>query len=171
MAAARYFYTKTCRESNFYPHAFAYRGVTLPTSEHHLMREKARLMGDHLVVTLIDVAPSALAAKRLGRKVKPWDQGRWDDHCDQIMEDILVAKFKSTPAMRDYILGIEGRFYEASPKDKVWGIGIGVKQAQAGAPHNGQNKLGLALDRARARIEGRFYEASPKEREVQRPKS
>ena len=44
--AARYFYTKACRESNFYPHAFTYRGVKLPTSEHHLMREKARLMGD-----------------------------------------------------------------------------------------------------------------------------
>ena len=93
----------------------------------------------------------ALAAKRLGRKVKPWDQGRWDDNCDQIMEDILVAKFTSTPFMREYILGIEGHFYEASPKDKIWGIGIGVQQAMAGVPHNGQNKLGLALDRARAR--------------------
>ena len=68
------------------------------------------------------------------------------------MEDILVAKFNSTPGMRAYILGIEGHFYEASPRDKVWGIGIGAKQAEAGAPHNGQNKLGLALDRARVRI-------------------
>ena len=149
---ARYFYTKKDRESNFYPHAFTYRGVKLPTSEHHLMREKARLMGDPYAIAQIVMAPSALAAKRLGRKVKPWDQGLWDDNCDQIMEDILVAKFSSTPAMREYILGIEGHFYEASPKDKVWGIGIGVKQAEAGAPHNGQNKLGLALDRARARI-------------------
>ena len=150
--AARYFYTKRCHESNFYPHAFTYNGVKLPTSEHHLMREKARLMRDGEAVTLIDVAPSALAAKRLGRKVGPWNQGLWDDHCDQIMEDILVAKFSSTPEMRAYILGIEGHFYEASPRDKVWGIGIGVQAAEAGAPHNGQNKLGLALDRARARI-------------------
>ena len=151
-AAPRYFHKRNCRESNFYPHAFTYNGVKLPTSEHHLMHEKARLMGDLVVAKAILEAPSALKAKRLGRKVKPWDQGRWDDNCDQIMEDILVAKFASTPFMREYILGIEGHFYEASPKDKVWGIGIGVKQAEAGAPHNGQNKLGLALDRARARI-------------------
>ena len=151
-APARYFYTKACRESNFYPHAFFYRGVKLPTSEHHLMREKARLMGDEHAMALIKAAPTALAAKRLGRKVKPWNQGLWDDNCDQIMEDILEAKFNSTSAMREYILGIEGHFYEASPKDKVWGIGIGVQQAMAGVPHNGQNKLGLALDRARARI-------------------
>ena len=44
-APPRYFYTKTCRESNFYPHAFWHHGVNLPTSEHHLMREKALLMG------------------------------------------------------------------------------------------------------------------------------
>ena len=151
-APPRYFYTKTCRESNFYPHPFAYRGVKLPTSEHHLMREKARLMGDQHAMTLIEAASSALAAKRLGRKVKPWNQALWEDNCDQIMEDILVAKFSSTPDMRKYILGIKGHFYEASPKDKIWGIGIGIKQAEAGAPHNGQNKLGEALDRARARI-------------------
>lgn len=150
--AARYFYTKSCTESNFYPHAFAYDGRKLPTAEHHLMRAKAQLMGDLYAIAMIEAAPSALAAKRLGRKVKPWNQGLWDDNCDRIMEDILVAKFNSTPGMRAYILGIEGHFYEASPRDKVWGIGIGVKQAEAGAPHNGQNKLGLALDRARARI-------------------
>ena len=148
----RYFYTKKDRESNFYPCVFKYNGVYMRTSEHHLMREKARLMGDEHAMALIKAAPSALAAKRLGRKVKPWNQGLWDDNCDQIMEDILEAKFNSTSAMREYILGIEGHFYEASPKDKVWGIGIGVHQAEAGAPHNGQNKLGLALDRARARI-------------------
>ncbi len=155
--AARYFYTKKDRESNFYPHAFTYRGVKLPTSEHHLMREKARLMGDQHAMTLIEAAPSALAAKRLGRKVKPWDQGLWDDNCDRIMEDILVAKFNSTPGMRAYILNTEGHFYEASPRDKVWGIGIGIKQAEAGAPHNGENKLGRALDRARARIEAAIH--------------
>ena len=155
--AARYFYTKACRESNFYPHAFSYDGVKLPTSEHHLMRAKALLMGDDVVANAIVAAPSALAAKRLGRKVKPWDQGLWDDNCDRIMEDILVAKFNSTPGMREYILNTEGHFYEASPKDKVWGIGIGVQQAMAGAPHNGENKLGRALDRARARIEAAVH--------------
>ena len=150
--AARYFYTKKDRESNFYPHAFKYDDVYMRTSEHHLMRAKALLMGDQVAESAIMCAPTALTAKRLGRKVRPWNQALWDDNCDRIMEDILVAKFSSTPAMREYILGIEGHFYEASPRDKVWGIGIGVKQAEAGAPHNGQNKLGLALDRARVRI-------------------
>ncbi len=150
--AARYFYTNKDRESNFYPHAFWYEDVKLDTSEHHLMRKKALLMGDHETASLISRAPTPLAAKRLGRKVRPWNQGLWEDHCDQIMEDILVAKFASTHAMREYILDIEGHFYEASPKDKIWGIGISVKQAREGKPHNGQNKLGRALDRARARI-------------------
>ena len=151
-APPRYFFGPKALESNFYPHTFSYRGVKLPTSEHHLMREKARLMGDGEVVTLIDVAPSALAAKRLGRKVRRWNQGLWDDKCDQIMEDILVSKFSSSQRMTDYIIGIPGHFYEASPRDRIWGIGIGVAKAEAGDLHRGQNKLGKALDRARARI-------------------
>jgi len=148
----RYFYTKKDRESNFYPCVFKYNGVYMRTSEHHLMRAKALLMGDQVAAGCIMAAPTALAAKRIGRTVRPWNQGLWDENCDQIMEDILVAKFNYTPDMREYILGIKGHFYEASPRDKVWGIGIGVKQAEAGKPHNGHNKLGRALDRARARI-------------------
>ena len=151
----RYFYTKKCIESNFYPRPFKHNGATLPTAEHHLMRQKALLMGDKATARAIEQAKTPRAAKLLGRKVKPWNQARWDDNCDQIMEDILVSKFTSSQHMTDYLLGILGPFYEASPRDKIWGIGISVEDAQNGVAHKpgSQNKLGKALDRARVRIE------------------
>ena len=62
-----------------------------------------------------------------------------------------MAKFAPTHAIAS-TSWTSRAFYEASPKDKIWGIGISVKQAREGKLHNGQNKLGRALDRARARI-------------------
>ena len=151
-APPRYFFGPKALESNFLQYAFAHNGITLPTSEHHLMREKAILMGDHESRRKIEKAKTPRSAKAFGKKVKPWNQARWDLNCDQIMEDILVSKFSSSQRMKDYILGIHGHFYEASPWDRIWGIGISVANAERGDLHRGQNKLGNALDRARARI-------------------
>tara|TARA_B110000858_G_C17809267_1_gene480004 strand:- start:3214 stop:3696 length:483 start_codon:yes stop_codon:yes gene_type:complete len=151
---ARYFYSNKCLESNFYLHPFQHDGVTLPTAEHHLMRQKALLMGDGRVARTIEKAQTPRAAKLLGRKVGPWNQSRWDTNCDKIMEDILVSKFTSSKRMKDYLLGIVGDFYEASPRDKIWGIGISVKDAENGVAHKPgcKNKLGQALNRARVRV-------------------
>ncbi|MBD40578.1 MAG: GTP cyclohydrolase [Euryarchaeota archaeon] len=148
---ARYFY-RDCLESNWYMFKFRYKGLLFRTAEHALMHEKAVLMGDSRAAAKILKAQRPLQAKKLGRKVEPFDQALWDAHCDKIMEDILVAKFTFSQRMREYLLGERGPFYEASPKDKIWGIGISVEEAEAGAPHNGENKLGKALDRARARL-------------------
>ena len=63
-----------------------------------------------------------------------------------------MSKFGSTQSMKDYILGIPGQFYEASARDRLWGIGISVDEAENGAPHRGENKLGKALDRVKARL-------------------
>ena len=148
----RFFYTKKNIESNFYPHEFAHEGVTLPTAEHHLMHKKATLMGDKESADKIKVAKSALVAKRLGRRVVPFDQGKWEENCEEIMEDILFSKFSSTSSMKQYLVNTEGPFFEASKKDKIWGIGLSIEAAERGDAHQGQNKLGRALDRAKARI-------------------
>ena len=151
---ARYFYATRCKESNFHACSFTYDGVKLPTSEHHLMRAKASLMGDVEAVAKIEKAKKPMQAKRLGRQVRNFDAALWGERCDDVMEAILVAKFTSSAKMREYIVATEGPFYEASANDKIWGIGIDVDAAESGEPHNGENKLGRALDRARARIVG-----------------
>ena len=143
--------TQTPWLSNFYkvPNGFEYAGFTFTTSEHALMYAKATLMGDEESAMKIKQAATPLAAKRLGRKVKPWDQTRWDAECEGTMREILIAKF-SNPEMKPKLLSLMGRgIYEASPRDKIWGIGISVNQAESGVPHKGRNLLGKALMAAR----------------------
>ena len=65
------------------------------------------------------------------------------------MLSILVDKFSSSRELHLQLTGVKGHFFECSPKDRIWGIGISVKAWQDGEAHKGQNKLGRALDRAR----------------------
>ena len=149
----RYFYSNRCPESNFYPHPFKYNDRILPTSEHHFMVEKARLMGDEEAVEKICKAKTPAEAKRLGRKIK-LNVPLWNANSMQIMSSIVLAKFQSSKKLRAHLLKFEGHFYEASPKDTLWGIGISVKDAEAGKPHhpNAQNRLGKILDAVRDRL-------------------
>ena len=146
----RYFYSNLCPESNFYKveGGVTHNGINLPTSEHHFMYAKAMLMGDHESAARIKAAKTPGQAKQLGRRVKPFDHKLWTDSCEEIVTGILVSKF-STPNLKAYLLSIEGNIYEASPTDKIWGIGISVKDAENGATHNGRNLLGKCLMKTR----------------------
>ena len=149
-----YFYTKKSPFSNFYPvpKGFVHNGIRMPTSEHHFKYAKALLMGDTETADKIKVAPSALHAKRLGRKVAPFNASLWDANCLDIMRQVLVSKFRD-PKMRPFLEETADRpMYEASPKDKIWGIGISERDAKRGCAHNGRNLLGQALMQARDQL-------------------
>lgn len=148
----RYSHNRDFPESNLYVRVFAYDGIALPTAEHHLMRAKAKLFKDARAVRKIEFAVAGACARRLGSNVRNFDQAVWDARCDDIIEDILMEKFTSSPFLIHHISTTEGPFYEASTRCEVWGIGIPGKVAERGEPHVGQNKVGKALDRVQKRI-------------------
>ena len=157
VANERYFYQSHCPESNFYrvKGGVTHQGLNLPTTEHHLMRAKATLFGDARVAAQIERAPTALHAKRLGRKVAPFDPARWDRESQDIMTAILVSKFGDNAKLKAHLLAQKGGIYEASPKDRIWGIGISVEAAERGEAHRGENRLGKALMAARDQLMAR----------------
>lgn len=68
-----------------------------------------------------------------------------------------VAKFRQNPAMGQFLLSTGERvLVEASPRDRIWGIGIGMGAANPEAEQprkwRGQNLLGFALMAARAQL-------------------
>ena len=150
----RYAHTRDCPESNLYPSVFTYDGMALPTAEHHLMRAKAKLFNDTRSMRKIAFAVSGSCARKVGRKIQNFDKAVWAASCDDILEDILLAKFMSSPSLLYHITTTEGPFYEASTRSKTWGIGIHVNAAERGEPHVGQNKVGKALDRVQQRVVG-----------------
>lgn len=141
--------------SQWWAGEFSVDGVTYPTAEHFMMAEKARLFGDDEACEEILAAPDPGAAKKLGRKVRGFDEERWRAARFDIVVRGNLAKFSQRPelcaflhATRDQVL------VEASPDDRIWGIGLSATDPRAPDPHQwqGLNLLGFALMEVRSEL-------------------
>ena len=126
-------------------------GKKFPTSEHLFMWLKANLFGDKMAEDLILEAPDPKTAKYLGRKVQGFSDSAWEEHREQCMMTALHAKYLSSRKFREEIWKeeYEGKhFVEASPYDKIWGIGMKETDPEIENPENwkGLNLLGKCLD-------------------------
>ncbi|GAA1793285.1 NADAR domain-containing protein [Luedemannella flava] len=128
-------------------------GVRYATAEHYMMAEKARLFGDKETAARIVAAASPGAAKALGRQVARFDDATWREHRSDIVVAGNRAKFGQHPELLAYLVGTRGRvLVEASPQDRIWGIGLAASDGRAFDPARwpGLNLLGFALMRVRA---------------------
>ena len=125
------------------------------SADHYMMAAKARLSGDTGIVGDILAAPHPGAAKEFGRQVRGFDEQRWAEHRFDVVVAGNMAKFGQHPQLRDYLDGTGSRvIVEASPRDRVWGIGLSAGDERAGSPERwqGLNLLGFALMEARHRL-------------------
>ena len=94
----------------------------------------------------------AADAKKLGRTVRQFDEARWKAARFDLVTQGNIAKFSSNPALAAFLLGTGAKvLVEASPRDTIWGIGLGADHAAASDPQRwrGLNLLGFALMAAR----------------------
>lgn len=130
-------------------------GVRYLSAEHYMMAAKARLSGDAEAAGKILAAPHPGAAKALGRQVRGFDEERWAEHRFDAVVAGNMAKFGQHPQLRDFLAGTGSRvLVEASPQDRVWGIGVTADDERAGSPERwpGLNLLGFALMEVRHRL-------------------
>jgi ribA/ribD-fused uncharacterized protein len=138
--------------SQWWPARFTLDGTSYPTAEHYMMVHKARLFGDHDTAARILAAAHPGAAKALGRQVRGFDEDRWATHRYDLVVQASTAKFAQNPKLREYLLGTGDRvLVEASPVDRIWGIGLTAQDERAQHPSawRGLNLLGFALMDAR----------------------
>ena len=143
--------TKSCL-SQWFEAPFVVEDVRYPTAEHYMMAAKARLFGDAAAMQRILAAASPGAAKAIGRDVRGFDEGVWELHRSRIVVEASVAKFGQNPGLGRFLLGTGDRvLVEASPLDRVWGIGLAEDDPRAQDPNQweGLNLLGFALMQAR----------------------
>jgi ribA/ribD-fused uncharacterized protein len=134
--------------SQWWPASFTVEGIRYLTAEHYMMVAKARLFHDDRIAEKIISAPSPGAAKALGRGVNGFDQNQWQQHRMDIVIAANTAKFGQNPDLRAYLANTEDRvLVEASPVDRIWGIGMTADDPHAHDPTawNGLNLLGFAL--------------------------
>jgi ribA/ribD-fused uncharacterized protein len=134
---------------------FIVEGETFATAEHWMMAGKARLFGDAPRRSEILDAADPKTAKALGRKVQGFDDRTWNEHRFELVIAGNLAKFSQHDDLRDYLLSTgEQVIVEASPHDRIWGIGMRASAAKANDPRLwlGRNLLGFALMEVRARL-------------------
>jgi len=139
--------TKACF-SQWFPGSFEENGIIYKTAEHYMMAGKARLCNDAEAEEQILMADTPNQTKNLGRKVKNFDPKLWDEHKYQIVTQGNLLKFTQNQKFKDFLLSTgEKVLVEASPYDKIWGIGMLETDSRAENPlmWNGENLLGFAL--------------------------
>ena len=134
--------------SQWYPSPFTDGEHTFATAEHYMMWRKAMLFGDERTATRVLGAGHPKEAKDLGRQVGNFEQATWEAERFGIVVAGNRLKFEQHDAERSYLLGTGDRvLVEASPLDKVWGIGLRGDDPRASDPAQwrGLNLLGFAL--------------------------
>jgi ribA/ribD-fused uncharacterized protein len=138
--------------SQWWPSAFTVDGVEFATAEHFMMWRKAMLFDDADAAQRVLGVEHPSEAKAVGRTVRGFDDATWVEHRFDIVTDANVAKFSQHADLGAYLLGTGDRvLVEASPRDRIWGIGMGAGNEHASSPDRwrGLNLLGFALMRAR----------------------
>lgn len=134
--------------SQWYDCSFIVDGVNYHTTEQYMMASKARLFGDDEVCNEIMLADNPLDYKKLGRKIRGFEQAKWDANKYDIVVAGNKAKFGQNPDIKEFLLSTgDAIIAEASPYDKIWGIGLERAQAMKGGVKDwkGENLLGCAL--------------------------
>lgn len=141
--------------SQWWPSPFTVDGVEYATAEHWMMASKARLFGDPEAERRAVAASSPAQAKKIGRLVRGFDDALWQRERFGIVVEGSFHKFAAHAELRTFLLGTGNRvLVEASPLDRVWGIGLAADDERAMDPARwrGPNLLGFALMAARERL-------------------
>ncbi len=134
--------------SQWYSAEFEIDSVTYPTAEHYMMAEKARLFRDDAMLNQILATQDPHEAKKLGRLVKGYDNELWNKQRFEIVVRGNSAKFSQNKELKEFLLASGSKIIvEASPRDRIWGIGMGQTNPDAMNPAKwrGMNLLGFAL--------------------------
>ena len=147
--------TKSCF-SQWWIAPFKYEGIEYQTAEHFMMAGKARLFGDEeMHQQIIAAGTTPKKAKSLGRKVGNFDPEVWNKHKYAIVRLANELKFSQNPKLKAFLESTVGKtIVEASPFDKIWGIGMTQNNDKALNPEewNGENLLGYALMEVRDKL-------------------
>ncbi|KAI0141514.1 hypothetical protein BJ166DRAFT_105104 [Pestalotiopsis sp. NC0098] len=148
------------------------------TAEHYMMHHKALLFGDAAIAAEVLEANHPKDVKALGRAVRGFDEAVWIAERERIVQRASYCKFThpvaggmegdegsdrvwklgdstsaivvAAPSFRKVLLDTGDRLLvEASPWDRIWGIGYRAETAEANRATWGENLLGKALMAAR----------------------
>ena len=126
-------------------------------AEQWMMWQKACLFGDRETAKQILMVKNPREQKNLGRMVKDFNPDVWAAACKEIVKRGNLAKYSQNPMLLDLLSKTKGTtLVEASPYDRIWGIGLAEDdpKAQKRETWKGKNLLGEILTEVRKELCG-----------------
>lgn len=161
-----FFFTQKDGFSNWHIAPFEYRGYKFNCVEQFMMYSKACLFKDMDTAQKILSTTNQKEQKALGRQVKNFDEALWNEKCEHIVAVACREKFRQNPSLLTLLLSTgDTTLVEASPYDRIWGVGLGMDDPAIDDERNwrGQNKLGRVLMGVRAQLRAFQPEEGPQE--------
>lgn len=134
---------------------FTVDGVPYTHAEQFMMAEKARLFGDQDMLARILRTDDPNTQKKLGQAVRGFDEATWLAQRFDIVVRGNLAKFGQSDKLRRTLADTGDReLVEASPRDRIWGIGLRADDPRVHDPAQwqGENLLGKALVEVRRQL-------------------
>jgi ribA/ribD-fused uncharacterized protein len=157
--------------SQFFKARFEIDGVAYVCCEQFMMAEKARVFRDSETEQAILAAKSPREHKALGRKVSGFDPDVWNSVCRGVVYTGNLGKYEQNDELRELLLQTGDRtIVEASPEDRIWGIGLAQDDPRSQDPQQwqGTNWLGIALMQVRDELRRqKGVNVSPIDQELQ----
>jgi len=141
--------------SQWCPSKFTVNGVEYNCCEQYMMAAKAVLFNDTKAHAEIMGTTSPAVQKSIGRKVKGFNTYQWEQICHDVVYEANYAKFTQNTVMLQELINTGTReIVEASPKDKIWGIGMHETHPDIldKSKWQGTNWLGKAIMKVREKI-------------------
>lgn len=152
--------------SNWYDSPFILDGQKYTCVEQYMMQKKALMFGDIEIANEIMKTNNPREQKAWGRKVRNFKMDQWAAVARDIVYRGCVAKFMQNigpqavgTSVYDELMKTKGTLLvEASPLDKVWGIGLDAKTAAVTPIDDwkGTNWLGQVITEVRETFESQL---------------
>ena len=134
--------------SQWYVAPFEIDGKRYICAEQYMMEQKALLFDNIDIAQKIMETDDPSTHKALGREITGFIEDKWNLLKYQFVLNANLAKFSQNQPLKDFILSTGSKILvEASPYDKIWGIGMSASDKTISNPSfwQGQNLLGIAL--------------------------
>jgi len=124
-------------------------------TEQAFMWAKAMKFGDTATAAKILKVDNPMTCKMYGREVENYVEGEWEAVRYEIMRDVNLEKYRQNPKLLGRLMDpmFDGKiFVEASPYDRIWGVGLAQDNPAIDDERNwkGRNLLGKAITEVRA---------------------
>lgn len=134
--------------SNWYLSDFSVDGVEYSSMEQYMMYQKAVFFNDMETAGQIAATDNVGKIKALGRAVKNYEEMLWNGMRQIVVYRGLLEKFGQNAAIKNKLLETRSSILaECAVQDKVWGIGLSMKDERRFdlKEWQGQNLLGFSL--------------------------